>query len=178
MKWIKSLVVVTVIVFAAGCVWASSLDLPGVSYDVKVDVNFTNDQDVSVLHMHLDVLPDTIELLVTGFEVAVNTANNQFIMYSYTKQNAIPSGPIMKLHYDSVVTNTTFTLDVLSATDINATSLLTIGSVTGEIKLYYTTQEVDATALNIIASGTSGIDENADGVIDPLDLQKVINGQQ
>jgi len=165
MKWIKSLVVVTVIVFAAGCVWASSLDLPGVSYDVKVDVNFTNDQDVSVLHMHLDVLPDTI-------------ANNQFIMYSYTKQNAIPSGPIMKLHYDSVVTNTTFTLDVLSATDINATSLLTIGSVTGEIKLYYTTQEVDATALNIIASGTSGIDENADGVIDPLDLQKVINGQQ
>jgi len=172
------IILVTLVLFSVGIAAASDLSLPSVSYDVKVDVSLANDEDISVMHMHLDVLPDSIELLVPDFTVDVNTANNQFILFSYAKQLDIPSGNILRLHYDSVTRNTPFTLTTLGATNINADALITVPPVSGEIKIYFTTVDVDNTEKNIIALGTDGIDENNDGIINVIDLQKVINGQE
>ena len=171
-----AMVFIAVFLFA-GSVSCAEFQLPA-SYDVNVDVTFTNDKDVAVLHMTLDVLPASIELLVPGFSFDINTANKQFIMFSYTKQKSIPSGPILRLKYTNLTDNTAFTLKTLSATDINATKLIPIAPVSGTIKLYYTTGDVDKTEKNVIALGTGGIDYDKNNVFDALDVQNVVNGQK
>lgn len=159
-------------------VFAASFSTPAVSYDVSVDVNFNNDKNVAVLHMKLDVLPNTIEVLVPGFEFDINKNNKQFIIYSYTKSKAIPSGPLMRLNYSNVTDNTTFTLTTVGATDITASGLIAIPSITGQIKLYYVQTDVKNTALETIGAGTDGIDDDGDAVINVIDVQKVTNGQK
>ena len=158
---------------------ASEVEIPGMTYDAHVDVSFTNDENLSILHQHLDVLPDSIEILIPDFEVAINTANNQFILYSYLKQTPIPSGNILRLHYTNITQNTAFTLTTLGATDVDATQLYTMPEVTGEIRLYFLQQDVDDTANRIVGNSASGgVDFDEDGTFNPLDLQNVINGQQ
>lgn len=172
------LLALTLTISAAPAVFAASLEIPAVSYDVVVDVKLNNDAQVAVMHMKLDVMPDRIELMDTAFELDVNTANNNIILYSEVKKNPIKSGVIFKLHYDGITDNTAFTLTTIDATNTEASAKVTIPPVQGEIKIYYTTVEITATKDDIIGKGDDGIDVDNNGVVDTIDLEKVVNGQK
>lgn len=167
--------VFTALAMGVGLAYGSQITVEN-SRDTDVTVGLENTDEIACLHLFADPGPDGITVLADGFEVSYNSANQELLLYSYLKENPIPTGDVLTLSYPNVTSNTDISVHSLGASNTTATQFVPVEGGAGSISLTFSREDIDATIQVVIGKLTDGgVDWNEDGAINALDVQGMIN---